>query len=354
MARFTSQLAVITPRRVPDTLRTIELETLPDAQFELIGIDSFLNKHSAYRLYRPAEVLDHLTRLKPDVVILEQEPYSLSSFQILRLKKKLGFKVILFSFQNIFKTYPPPFNWAEKYCLNAADLFLGGSGSVLPVWKKKGVRTEMMRVLAQVGVDLNEFFPMNSELMKAKFGLKGFVFGYAGRFVEEKGVHILIDAFAKTPFAEKAQLALVGRGPFEDELRRQCQQLNLTDRVHFISGLKHDQMPEVLNAFDVLVLPSLIRKHWREQFGHVIIEALACGKPVIGSDTEPIPEVMGPGGLAFREGDAEELAAALSRLFFEKDLYQNLSKKGMEFVTREFTNEVIAKKLCDFAQELAL
>jgi glycosyltransferase involved in cell wall biosynthesis len=95
---------------------------------------------------------------------------------------------------------------------------------------------------------------------------------------------------------------------------------------------------------DVLVLPSDTHKGWKEQFGRVLIEAMACQVPVIGSSSGAIPEVIGEAGLIFPERDHHALAAALERLQANPALRADLAQQGRDRVLRHFTNQVIAEK----------
>jgi glycosyltransferase involved in cell wall biosynthesis len=287
---------------------------------------------------------------RPDVICIEQEPFSLSTFQIILLKNIFKYKVVIVSNQNLYKVYPQPFRWIESYCLRHTDMFYGVTGSVVPVWLKKGMPQSKIDVLAQVGVSPNQFKPTDGH--RAQFGVKKFAFGYAGRFVEEKGIHVFLEAFARMKNRDQCELLLIGRGPYEPNLRNIIKHYSLDRAVKFVDGIKHHEMPNVLNALDVLVLPSLVRRHWKEQFGHIIIEAQACGKPVIGSDCDPIPEVIGRGGLACVTEDPDSFAQAMDQISMEPELYRNLANEALLNVKRRFTNEVIADKLVNCFRRL--
>jgi glycosyltransferase involved in cell wall biosynthesis len=103
-------------------------------------------------------------------------------------------------------------------------------------------------------------------------------------------------------------------------------------------------MPAHLRRLHALVLPSLTRPNWKEQFGRVLIEAMACGVPVVGSDSGEIPNVIGEAGLVFPEGDAEALRAALARLRDDRDLWGHLAVAGRARVLAEFTHAQVAQK----------
>jgi glycosyltransferase involved in cell wall biosynthesis len=96
---------------------------------------------------------------------------------------------------------------------------------------------------------------------------------------------------------------------------------------------------------DVLALPSLTTPRWKEQFGRVLIEAQACGVPVVGSDSGAIPEVIGKSGLLFPEGDAPKLAGELKRLAGSPGLRKSLGPKGRNQVLSRYTNQKIADQI---------
>src|SRR5207245_4143431 len=75
------------------------------------------------------------------------------------------------------------------------------------------------------------------------------------------------------------------------------------DRVRVTTGVRHAQVPRYLNAMDVLCAPSQTTSHWREQFGRMLVEAFACGVPVVGSDSGEIPYVINGSGLVVGEAD---------------------------------------------------
>jgi glycosyltransferase involved in cell wall biosynthesis len=100
-----------------------------------------------------------------------------------------------------------------------------------------------------------------------------------------------------------------------------------------------------LGQFDVLVLPSRSTAGWKEQFGHVLIEAMAMGIPVVGSDSGEIPNVIGRGDLVFGEGDAIALARILRRLVEDEEWREEVREYGLDRVERLYTHDRIAERL---------
>ncbi|MGC8839818.1 MAG: glycosyltransferase, partial [Anaerolineae bacterium] len=167
-----------------------------------------------------------------------------------------------------------------------------------------------------------------------------FTIGYAGRLVEQKGLRVLVEALAG--LGGEWRLMLCGTGPLKAELQAQLRSLGLAGRVRFQDHVPSEEMSRYLREMDVLVLPSLTRPNWKEQFGRVLIEAMACGVPVIGSDSGEIPHVIGDAGLIFPEGDARALRSLLARLQEEPALRRELAAKGRARVLAHYTQTRIA------------
>jgi glycosyltransferase involved in cell wall biosynthesis len=128
--------------------------------------------------------------------------------------------------------------------------------------------------------------------------------------------------------------------------------MGLDRRVVWVPTVSHTVVPDYINTMDVLVLPSLTTPRWKEQFGHVLIEAMACQVPVIGSDSGAIPEVIGDAGIVIPEGDSNALARAIERLRSSEAERVAIGRRGREQVLAHFTNERIAQKTWLFWQEI--
>ena len=130
----------------------------------------------------------------------------------------------------------------------------------------------------------------------------------------------------------------------QSEIEALADSLELRDRLVIINAVPHHDVPRYMNAMDALVLPSRTTPHWKEQFGHVLIEAMACGTPVIGSDSGAIPEVIDSAGLIFPEGDIDALAQHLRRLASHRDESRRLSQAGLARVHALYTHDTIAEQ----------
>jgi glycosyltransferase involved in cell wall biosynthesis len=175
------------------------------------------------------------------------------------------------------------------------------------------------------------------------------VIGFIGRLVEEKGILTLIEAASKLP--ESCRLLLVGSGPLEKKILAMIESLGLSQRVVLVKNVPSEQVPHYLNGLDCLVLPSLTRPNWKEQFGRVLIEAMACEVPVIGSDSGEIPNVIGDAGLLFKEGDVAGLQEKIWSMISDNHLQSKYRKRGLARVLGNFTQKHIALQTLNVYRE---
>jgi glycosyltransferase involved in cell wall biosynthesis len=140
------------------------------------------------------------------------------------------------------------------------------------------------------------------------------------------------------------RVRILGAGPERRLLADLTDRLGLRDRVTVEPMIPSTQMPALLTQLDALVLPSRTRPNWKEQFGRVLIEAMACGVPVIGSDCGELPNVIGDAGLVFPEEGVEALAAHLQALRDDAALRASLAERGRARVLAHYTQRRIAEQ----------
>ncbi|BCW98673.1 MAG: glycosyl transferase family 1 [Armatimonadota bacterium] len=250
-----------------------------------------------------------LRDFRPDILDLWEEPWGLVSAHACRLRGRIApwCKIVSETEQNIDKTLPPPFEGFRSYTLKSADFVIGRNREAIEIVRRKGYRGPAQVVPNAVDPEL--FRPMDRAACREQFGIHGFTAGYAGRLVEEKGLDDFLEALALC--RGELNAVIVGDGPHRDHLVRRAQELGLDSRARFLPAVPFTDLPAFMNAIDVFVLPSRTTRRWKEQFGRVIIEAHACGTPVIGSDSGAIPEVLGDGGWIIPERNPSALALAL-------------------------------------------
>ncbi len=331
-------LTVAVPPSWRDERGELYLERVHTAGYDLAATPIALNGH--FHLHFYPRLGELFRRCRPQIVHIDEEAYNLATFQAMRLARRVGARTLFFTWQNLVRRYPPPFCCIESYNLRRADYALAGSQEAQAVLRAKGYAGPAA-VVPQFGVDPAVFAPAGESPPKERtFTLR---IGYAGRLVEEKGVETLLRAAAGLGVESNWQLHFIGRGPLEKRLRRLALELGVADRVRFAGQVASVEMPARLRALDALVLPSLTRPNWKEQFGRVLVEAMACGAPVIGSDSGEIPHVIGEAGLIFPEGNVEALRAHLARLAADAGLRAELAACGRARVLTHYTQARIAE-----------
>jgi glycosyltransferase involved in cell wall biosynthesis len=288
--------------------------------------------------------LGHAIRdFQPDIIHIDEEPYNLATWHA--LVHAHGAKTLFFSWQNLYRRYPPPFNWGEQWALRQVDYAIMGTDSAAAIWREKGYAGPL-RVIPQFGVDPDLFHSPAQPSHHPPFTI-----GYFGRLVEEKGLVTLIDAAARLPDPDW-YLRFVGSGSHKTVLEERAHDLSLSNRVQFCDYVPSTQMPALYHELDVFVLPSRTRRNWMEQFGRVLVEAMASGVPVIGSDSGAIPDVVGDAGLIFPEGDTAALTTQLDHLQHNSALRAQLARTGRARVLDHFTNERVAAETVAVYEEM--
>jgi glycosyltransferase involved in cell wall biosynthesis len=337
------ELMVVVPPSWRDGSRVIRLERAHTTGYRLV-VESILFNGDFHLHFYP-RLGRRLRAFAPDIVHVDEEPYNLATYHAMRLAKRFGARALWFTWQNLNRRYPPPFRYIERYNLCHTDYAIAGSAGAAAVWREKGY-TGPLAVIPQFGVDPDIFAPD----LTRQDPSRGFIVGYVGRLVLEKGVDLLLEAVAG--LEGEWQLTILGAGPERDRLEALARRLGVADRVSLKGDMSSLLIPAFYRALDVLVLPSRSRPNWIEQFGRVLIEAMACGAPVIGSDCGEIPNVVGDAGLIFPEGDAAALREYLARLMHAPDLRTDLARRGRERVLAHFTQAQIAAQTVAVYREL--
>lgn len=338
----TLELTAIVPPYWREGNQRISLEQAHSEGYRLIVTPMAFN--GSYHLHFYPHLARLLAETQPDLCHIDEEPYNWATYHALRAAQRVGAKVIFFTWQNIARRYPWPFSWLEKSVYAGVQGAIAGNRAAAEVLRQKGYRGPI-RVIPQFGVDPILFSPPTQGMPDRPFTI-----GYAGRLEEVKGLGTLAEAIKglEGPW----RLLIVGEGPYRERLRQSLAQAGVGERVTFAGRVPSQKMPAYLHEMDVLVLPSLTRPNWKEQFGRVLIEAMACGVPVVGSDSGEIPHVIGEAGLIFPEGDALLLRRCLERLQQDMAFRQDLARRGRERVLQHYTQAQIAAQTVAFYREV--
>jgi len=334
LARFPDmELSVVVPPYWIERRQVLPLEKAYTAGYELHVLPLALNGHFHLHFYPRLGAL--VRHLHPHIVHIDEEPYNLASFHAMRLAQRSGAKALIFTWQNLLRRYPFPFSLFERHNLRHASCVLAGNEEAANVLRTKGYAGPM-HVLPQFGVDPDVY----RKEQPSTHCEEAFVIGYIGRLVEEKGVQVLLRALAG--LQGDWVLRIIGNGPYRRALQSLTAELHLGHRVLFEPRVPSGEIPRHLNSLDALVLPSLTRRNWKEQFGRVLIEAMACEVPVVGSSCGEIPRLITDAGLVFPEGNERALRNALRRLMGEPALRHELGQRGRARVLEHYTQKRIA------------
>jgi glycosyltransferase involved in cell wall biosynthesis len=335
------ELTVIVPPSWRDSQGTLTLERVHVKGYRLV-VDP-IRFNGSYHLHYYPRLRKRLEQFQPQIVHIDEEPYNFATWHALRLARSAGARSLFFSWQNLLRRYPFPFSWMEQAVLRGVDYAIAGSQGSADVWRRKGY-TGPLAVIPQFGVDPDIFAPP-----ARRDPGRGLVIGYAGRLVPEKGVDLLIRAAANLSGAW--QLALAGEGPERGALAALAKALGVQHLVFFDGWLPAARMPAYLQQLDVLVLPSRTQPNWKEQFGRVLIEAMACQVAVVGSDSGEIPSVIGDAGLIFPEEDVDALSAHL-RLLQDRETRLEFGRAGRQRVLDHYTQAQIATQTVKVYREM--
>ncbi|MEW5946646.1 MAG: glycosyltransferase [bacterium] len=342
---------LLVPPRNLEAQGMVELERDSDERYEIVRGRPLFSSAFGQRYLQYYPFLSLLfRRVRPDLIDVHEEPWSLTAFQAV-LSRRLAApraKVVVESEQNVFKRFPPPFSFFERRVLRVADAMIARNEEVAAVLRRKGFERKI--IVVPNGIDLNTFRRTDSAETRRRLGLKNFVAAYLGRLVREKGVDDLIRAASMLDAA--IDLLIVGDGPCGGELRALAASLPLRGAVVWRPAVPQRGVPDLLSCADALVLPSRTIKNWKEQFGRILVEAMACGVPVVASDSGAIPEVVGDAGLIFREGDVQGLRNALDSLIGSRDLREELIRKGLQRARERYSWVAAAAAMMSLFREL--
>lgn len=196
------------------------------------------------------------------------------------------------------------------------------------------------------GIDPAQFFPQtpNVELRKKIAGDAQTIL-YAGRLVRWKGVQYLLDAVAPLSKTRNVQLLIAGEGEYRATLEQRARELGISDRVKFLGYISSDALAPYYALADVVALAS----YANETFSIMSAEAMACARPVVGSNFGGIPEVIADGETGFlaEPENANDFAEKIARLLNDENLRERFGNCGRERVLKLFTWDAVTKRVLE-------
>lgn len=236
-----------------------------------------------------------------------------------------------------------------RYVFSCARKIIALNSAIKAHLVAMGVDVSKIEIVPNA-VDTRLFSPDRKSMLETKWGISRPVVLFVGRLVEDKGVEYLLQAFSEV--AEEipdAKLVIVGEGPQEKDLKKLQRSLGLT-QVYFLGSVETKFLPNIYAGCDVFALPSI-----HEPFGNVVIEAMAAGKPVVGSyvggmrDTV-VHEVT---GYHVQPGSSKELSRYLIRLLGDASLRRSLGENARKMVLDSYDLKPLLRKIESIYQECA-
>lgn len=295
--------------------------------------------------------LDGILKDAWDVVHCWEEPYVAAGAQVARHVPPEA-RLVMATFQNLPKQYPWPLSSFEQTSMARTDGWIAFGQTVSnTLSRREGYRARPSRVIPP-GVDLERFGPASDagRAIRARIGWTDadLVVGFLGRFVPEKGIDTLLNALRAS--RAKWRALFVGGGPMQPAIEALAGERR--GRVHIANGVSHDDVPQWLNAMTILCAPSLSTSSWREQFGRMLIEAMACGVPVLASTSGEMPHVVGDAGTILPEADDSAWTGAIDRLLDDAARRAELTARGLERVRARYAWPVVARAHLEFFEAL--
>ncbi len=328
------EVTVAAPSFFYGDLRPVTLEPEPPrSPLRLVPINTSFSRHIHVFRYDGSALKALIRENQFDLVHAWEEPYVLAGYQIARALRNSSARFCFRTAQSYVKRYPPPFNYFERSVLARAQGWIAGASLVFEAMLKKGFPKDTGRIL-NLAVDPSEFRPLTPAAradVLHELGLEPPVIGFVGRLTKAKGIDVLIQAMERIGASRKWSLLLLGSGEYQDKVRTWAEKNGWPNQVKIMLA-NHSDVPRYLGCMDLLVAPSQTMKNWREQFGRMIIEAFACGVPVVGSDSGEIPYVIGDAGKVVPEADVAAWAQVISQLLEHRFELEQMRSCGLERV----------------------
>ncbi len=291
-------------------------------------------------------------------IVHTAESYYYCSYQAACAKRAHRFKLVVTVWENIpFLFNLPATRHLKSIVLQEADLFLAITERAREVLILEGAPAEKVR--AQMpGIDIQHFRPIpKDERLLGQFGctVDDTVVLFVAHLYVQKGIYDLLCAFKRVLQRVKTtniKLLIAGNGPEEHTVRSFIAQFGLQNNVRLIGQYPYSRMPAIHNLADMFVLPSQPAREWQEQFGYVLVESMACGKPVISTTSGSIPEVVGDTGMLVPPNDFIALGNAIEHLVTADQLRDELGIKGRARAEQLFDAKKVALQMKDHYEAL--
>ncbi len=350
-----AEVRLIVPVRWTEGGRSITvMEEDLDDRDAIVLRTIFTDRIRAFFYPNLLKIAQEMRTFSPHILHIMEEPFSLCAHEFLRLATFVGSRArrVLYSFENIDVPQRPPFSSIQRFNLRNADAIVVVPEEGGELWRRRGFKGRIYTIPLGIDTDLFRRVDVRD---RAHGDTGGFRLGFVGRIVEEKGLDTVIRALAiLKKRGKRVHLHVAGSGKedYIKEILRTANDTGTGGMISFVGPLTQDELPRFYSEMDTLVLPSRTTPTWKEQFGRVLVEAMACGVAVVGSSSGEIPNVVGEAGLVFKEGDGDDLAFCIERLIDDPALREELGKRGRKRVMDRYSWGAVADKYIRMYEEL--
>ncbi len=299
--------------------------------------------------------LDNLLDNSFDILITHDASRSL--YTLCELKKTRNFKLIVSYAENIpFRSvYDEKTDYIKENSWDKVDLLIPWCNTISKALIQEKVPQEKIKVIYQ-GVNTDIFFPRPKDIElidKFKISKNKFTFSYIGKLVSWKGVQYILYAanILRSQGINNFQILITGKGAQKSNLEHIIRKMELDDFVIFTGFVDYIDISKLFSIADCLILPSVPILTWQEQYGMVLVESLACNKPVLASKSGSIPEVVDKAGLLHTPGDWYELADNMKKIMNDTVFYNGLVKYCQKLVEERYSINIHAKELKNILNE---
>lgn len=293
---------------------------------EIIKIDSILDIKAAYRIAKFC---------RDNNIDIIQSHFLRESFVAVLAKLFYPKVKVIWTMHLIYEEKRSILNFLNKFFSRGTSAIICVSDAVKQSLAEKGISCKKL-VTVLNGVDTEYFKPTYNGNIREELGLEkdDVLLTTVSRFQEIKGHDFLIDVLneLKMNYDIKFKALLVGDGEEMDNIKNKVHNLNLENQVIF-AGYRED-IPRILTESDVYISPSK-----NEAISFSIMEALACGVPVVATEVGGVPEVINKGkcGIMVNYGDEKEFAKAIFQLYNNKSEYEEMKKNSRQLIEKYFS-----------------
>lgn len=293
-------------------------------------------------LWNAKAVRKLLTEFEPDVIHIEEEPWTQPASMGLRLARRLNVPGVIATAESLARSYTIRQRLRRERSLRLAAGVVGANSLALALATKRRPTAPSL--------SLPRFGVTPPPAVAPREPHTGLAIGFVGRLVPERGLDLLFRACVN--LAGKWTLTVVGTGPSQEELEGLAQRLGISARISWLGALPRQAVDEIWPRLDCLVLPSRTTERWVMTAGQAAIHAMANGVAVVGTDSGALPEIVGNGGRIVPEEDVPALTAVLQELYSDRTQCERLGSAGRRRIVEEFSDRAIAGKMLTFWRTL--